>query len=282
LLIVRLNIINGGTELVQIFKVIFLSAIGIFIIILAVYYLAWKRPGYFLEVKEAGETGNFVTIANQNHPYVHEQDNLIVFNGADIRNPNDLQIKQLVEKWESLKPDIVLIEGTLGFFLPGIMNPVKKFGIAGLAYELAERNNAKIYSFDLPVEKIVDKLLKKYSSEQVALSLALHSYIENRKNEKSYSNDEFLREYLSKLRFLDLNASVKSVRDIDKIWERDFTKLKNWRAIDSFPGYIGEITIEINLIKNKHLACLINHFTGLNKKVMVINNSDTLLVVQNK
>lgn len=265
----------------QIFKVIFLSVIGISIIILVVYSLAWKKPQYFLNVEEQTGLSSFAPISNsnQNKPYIHEQENLIVFCGSDTRNPEDQQIKQLEEKWESLNPDVVLIEGSIGFFLPGIMNPVRKFGVAGMAYELAQQNNTSIYSFNLPAEKIVDKLLNKYPHEQIAVALAIQSYYENAGSRKLNSNDEFMREYLSSLRCSNLNVTIKSAKDIDRIWERDFSKHRNWRILEELPGYVGEIAMEINSIKNKHLLCLIDHFTRQNKKVLVINNFDTLTVI---
>ena len=265
----------------QIFKVIFLSVIGMFIIVVTAYLVSWKRPEYFLNVEENTNPNNFVNTSIQSDPYYRERDNLIVFNSADTRNPEDLPVKQLEEKWNSLKPDIVLIEGTLGFFIPGLMNPVKKFGISGMAYQLAAENNIKVYTYALPVEKIIEKLLKKFPPEQIAVSLALHSYNENAKYVKSNSNDEFIREYISKLRYSDIYVNVKSARDIDRIWERDFSKMKSWRSMETLPGYIGDIAREINTIKKKHLLCLIDHFTGLNKKVLVVNNSDSLLAMKN-
>ncbi len=266
----------------QIFKVIFLSVIGISIVILAVFWASWKRPEYFLNVNESAGWDNFINVSNQNNSYFRELDNLVIFNCTDTRNPDDTPVKQLEEKWSSLKPDIVLIEGTLGFFLPGLMNPVKKFGISGLAYQLASENNIKVYKYSLPVGKIIEKLLKKFPPEQIAVTLALHSYNENSKYGKSLSNDEFIREYFSKLRYTELNVALKSARDIDRIWERDFSQLKSWRTMGVLPGYIGEIAREVNSIRNKHLLCLIDHFTGQNKKVLVVNHSDSLPARKNQ
>lgn len=258
----------------QIFKVIFLSAIGILILIIGIYLLAWKPAKCYTDVED--------TILAEGYSGAEEKDNLIILCSNNPAAPNDNDIKQLEEKWNKLKPEVVLIEGKEGFLIPGIMDPVEKFGISGKAHELALKNNVEIFSYSLPDDKIVQKLRSKYSSEQIALAVVLNSYIHGSDCAKSISRDNILRACIYNQRRLNLDSKINSVQDIDRIWERDFPGAKNWRTAGQLSGYAGEIADELEKIKHKHYLNLINHFLKQNKKIFVVGNPVVTTLVEAK
>lgn len=126
----------------KIFKVIFLASLGISAVLVVTYLWAWKTPGHYLNVSEIPESNlkDYEQAVPGNEPLIIENSNLIVVSLPDVNNPNDLRIKQIEEKWNRFKPDVSLVDMQADFFLPGIMDPVKKFGPAGRIYELVKES----------------------------------------------------------------------------------------------------------------------------------------------
>lgn len=244
----------------KIFKAVFLPALGISIVILTVHLWSWKQPDCLLNVEETGETGD-----------VSGKSNLTIINTGLIK-PDDDAITGLNKKWNELNPDILLIKRKVGFYLPGIMDPVKKFGLAGIARELAHKNNATVYTYSLPDEKIIEKLTGKYSHEQIELTMILSAYYENLREATNSSRECVIRECINNSRCTGLKSKIRAVRDIDLAWQNDFGNRHNWRDTNELPGYAGEIEKEINEIKKKHYINIINHFIRQNKKVFVIGS----------
>lgn len=250
----------------QIFKAVFLPAIGISILLFAVYIWAWKQPKCYTGVEESGsDTGLELGLANGNNK-------LVFFEAPDNLSSEHYRVKQLEDKWETEKPDLLLVEGKTGFFLPGLMDPVKKFGLTGKAQELALKNKIDVYSYNLPNEKIVEKLLPKYSPQQIALSFVLSSYFRSLKCSKNISRENVLRDCLYDNRYTVLNTNIYSAQDVDRMWQRDFPNSKSWRDSNYLPGYTGEIEMEVGRIKQRHYYNLINHFLKQNRKVFVVGN----------
>lgn len=252
----------------QIFKAVFMPAIGISIILFAVYVWAWKQPKCFTEVEEtdiASDSRAELDLTGANNK-------LVFFESSGNINPEHYNVKQLEDKWETEKPDLLLVEGKTGFFLPGLMDPVKKFGLTGKAQELALKNKIDIYSYNLPGEKIVEKLLPKYSPQQIALSFVLSSYFRSLKCSKNISRENVLRDCIYNNRYAALNTNIYSARDIDRMWQRDFPNSKSWRDSNYLPGYTGEIEMEVSRIKQRHYYNLINYFLKQNKKMFVVGN----------
>jgi hypothetical protein len=251
---------------VQIFKAIGLPVIGISIIIFTVYIWAWRQPKCVTEVEDADTVGNLQTDFN----LINSNSKLVFFDVSGSINSGDYSIKQLEEKWQGGQPDLLLVDGKTGFFLPGLMDPVKKFGLTGKALELALKNKVAVYSYNLPDEKIVEELLKKYPPRQIALSFVLSSYFRNSKCSKNISRENVLRDCIYNNRYTVQSTALNSAKDIDRIWERDFPNSKSWRDSNYLPGYTGAIEMEISKIKQRHYYNLISHFLKQNRKIFVV------------
>lgn len=123
----------------------------------------------------------------------------------------------------------------------------------------------------MPAEILTERLLKKFTTEQVALSLLLESYYENRKHFNAYISERKLNEFIHSTNFVQFAGKIKSITDVDNIWKQNFTNRPGWRENIEMPeGFIKEIKIEKENIKNRHLNCLIKHFNSENKKVFAL------------
>lgn len=246
----------------QIFKVIFLSAMGIALILFIIRLWAWEKPES-IPVDYSADVNNRPQLNN----------NVVIYDTGG-------NIEGLIAKWELLNPDILLVERDKGFLLPGLMDPLKKFGIAGKAEEIALKKKVKIFTFSLSDEKIAECLVKKYSPEQISFSIILNSYFEYLSGNNSLMRDNLLKDRINEYRNKGMNGNICSIETIDKIWKRDFPEARNWRDTNHLPGYAGEIENEINNIKEKYYNSVINYFTDRNKKIFVIRKTNSNSILQ--
>ncbi|MGC5326055.1 hypothetical protein [Brevibacillus sp. SYSU BS000544] len=211
--------------------------------------------------------------------------NVIVFGARHTKDPHDEQIQQIEAEWKSFKPTVALVEGRLGFLAPGLMDPVKNYGEMGKVNELAKKDHVPVYSWELPKETAVTRLLSihKYTPEQIALYQILLPYFSNYRFGKPENPDRFVEEYLSRGKLPGLENTIVSVADIDKIWKRDFGQEKDWRDTSDeieLPGYLQEIGYDYSDIRDQHLAALIKHFQEKNEKVFAITGSSHAVIVE--
>lgn len=256
----------------QIIKAAILAVTGISIIIFAVHSLSWKTPPYILNVKVGARQEN-VQFASLNESgngvSVSRSRNLAIVISKGNSNVQEEEKEKLIAEWNSLNPEVLLIERKIKFFLPIIMNPVKKFGLAGFAREIANEKNTEVYTYDLPALIIAEKLLEKYPAEQTAMAMILYLFRNQICEENQVSTESTLRECINEIRNSYSGSPVKSVYDFEKIWERDFPGV-NWRSENSFKGYAGEILSEIKDIRKKHISLVVSYFIEGGKRVLAV------------
>ncbi len=245
----------------HIYKAVFFTAMGIAVIIFGVYLWSWKQP------ENAAAYGNLTSEEAAGIIKKGRSDNKLAIIDSNLNS-----VQAFDSAWNKLNPDLVLVEGSLGFFLPGVMDPVKKFGIEGRARELALKRNLMLYSYRLDDKTITSELMKKYSKEQVALTMLLDSYYSGMAADKNISPENIIRECIHKSRCGGFDAGFKSAREIDIIWVRDFGNSADWRYAERLTGYAGTIAAEIKLMKKKHLQLLIASFLSSGKKVLAVDN----------
>lgn len=245
----------------RIYKAVFITAMGIAVIIFGVYVWCWKQP----DSAKRGEnlaTDEAVRIVQKG----------IAENRIKIISSNSISVSAFDSIWNNINPEVVLVEGRLGFFLPGLMDPVKKFGIEGRARELALEKKLMLFSYRLDDDKIASSLMQKYTQEQVAFTMVLHSYYSGIKSGVNISPENAVRECINKSRCSGIDAKFRSAREIDIIWARDFGNSKDWRYAEGLTGYAGEIALEIKTLKKKHIENLVASHLAAGKRVLIVDN----------
>jgi hypothetical protein len=161
---------------------------------------------------------------------------------------------------------------------------VRNYGEFGLVMELARKADIPVYSWEIPIEKDVQKMLKKFSPEQVSLFYILRPYFSNLRFGKPASPEEYIAEYIVKrTNYPGLQGTIKDVKDIDRIWARDFKGLPDWRETSDeygLPGYLKDISEASNLSRNEHLACVIISLVEKGERVYVIGGSSHPVCVE--
>ncbi len=278
--------------------------LGIFLLVIAavifLFYFAWRSPAFYEGNTECKLTVPPMTMAeydsvSQSHPrpFIIDIDaskkdpkwGKVLFYGAThTRNPKDPQIADIEKRWDSFDPTACLIEGRLGFLIPGLMDPTEKFGEAGYVYKLARRDGVEDYTWEQPLDNEITAVLRKFKPEQVAMFYVLRPYFSNLRFGKPNNPDEYVQAFIEKRTLHpELQNTIKTVGDIDAIWNREFRgkdkqgkQIKDWRETSDeygLPLWLGDVSAESNFVRNEYLACLIVKLVKQGKRVFVIGGS---------
>ncbi|UQA59183.1 hypothetical protein [Polyangium aurulentum] len=253
------------------------------------WFWAWRSPPYHLDVPAAEATSRIVPFARygeiENHarPYVVDAGSIVVFGATHTRDPADPQLATLESAFEKLAPTVVLVEGRLGFLLPGIMDPVVHHGEGGKANALARAAGARVYNWDLPKDVLARRLVEKFTQEQVSLYVVLLPYFSKLRFGKPASPDDFVAEFLHRAAIPELGGAIRSVADIDRVWQRDFPGKPDWRDTSDeygLPGYLGAMMAASNDARNEHLVRLLLHLRGQGERVLAVTGSSHAACVE--
>jgi hypothetical protein len=222
-------------------------------------------------------------IADHARPYVVDAGDVVVFGATHTRDPADRELALLEAAFARHRPTVVLVEGRLGFLLPGLMDPVAKYGEMGKASALARAAGARVYSWDLPKDVLARRLAGKFKPEQVALFVVLTPYFGQLRFGKPSSPDDFVSGFLHRASIPELAGTLGSVADIDRLWKRDFAGKPGWRDTSDeygLPGYLGELMSASNDVRNEHLVRLVLHLRGRGERVFAVTGSSHAACVE--
>jgi len=257
-------------------KVFLWVILAVIILCGIIYLISWKSPKYY-KVSDIHNTDsiipfkNYAQIIDHQRPFIISSPNkYTVFGSAHTRDPNHFEIALIEKEWQKLKPTIALIEGRLGFLIPGIMDPVKNLGEGGKVKALAEKNNVPIYNWDLPKEILAEQLLKKFNAEQVALSQILNPYFGQLRFGKPTSPEGFIEEYLKRAKYVQQENNIKTAADVDRIWKKYFPAGPDWRNVsdeNGLPGYLEDMIAITNDLRNRQLVVVIKELSAKGERV---------------
>lgn len=253
------------------------------------WFWAWRSPPFYLDVPPAEAASRIVPfarygeMADHPRPYVVEAGEVVVFGAQHTVDPAEPELAALEAAFVRLRPTVVLVEGRLGFLLPGLMDPVKKHGEGGKANALARAAGARVYSWDLPKDELARRLVGKFTPEQVALFVVLTPYFSKIRFGKPASPDDFVSGFLHRATIAELAGTLGSVADIDRIWKRDFAGGPDWRDTSDeygLPGYLGALMGTSNDLRNEHLVRLLLHLRGRGERVFAVTGSSHAVCVE--
>ena len=248
-----------------------------------VFLIAWKSPKYYVATNHSAHTyipfKNYK--ANHRKPYIIVQKNLVLFGAEHTRNPKDVQLRLIKNKWERLQPTVALVEGRLGFLLPMFMNPVENLGESGKVKELASRDDIPIYNWDLSKEELARRMQAVFNKEQIALSQILNPYFSNMRFGKPANPEDYIAGYLKRAANVGMEKEIKSVTDVDRLWKKYFPAT-DWRNVSDeygLPGFLGEMMAVSNDLRNQQLIDAVKELTAKGERVFVICGSSHAVCV---
>ncbi len=120
-------------------------------------------------------------------------------------------------------------------------------------HALARRDGVALYSLEPDYETEVADLLVDWSAEQVALYFTMRVYW----SEAGGQPDDDLAEHLLAKRtaVAGLEGALGSAADIDRVWQRDFPELADWRGLRGMPAdsYLREIDLASRRVRGRHM-----------------------------
>jgi hypothetical protein len=254
-----------------------------------VYFFTWRSPAHFKQENDCRDTVGILSmrqyrLVRDTHarPFIVQTERVLVYGSNHTKNPDDPQIKDIEEKWNSFKPTVLLVEGRLGFLMPGIMNPVKTFGENGKAYQLAKKNKVTTLSWEMEKDNLMKLLTEKFPAEQVALKEILNPYFSNLRFGKPDNPEKYVSQSLDRARFVGQENTFKTVDDVDRIWKRDFPNI-DWRNEsdhDMLPGYLQDIADATQRLRNIQLVCMIKELTAKGERVFVVAGSSHAVCIE--
>ena len=274
-------------KVLKILGFILLGVVGIFLLLLFTG-LIWRSPGYFsvaavkdfeqpvMSMEEYSRQGDHV------RPYIYRLKNgkaeVYVLGIDHTKDPNDAQIDSIEKAWEAFDPNVLLVEGRLGFLFSGLQDPVKRHGEGGKAVSLAKRDNVDFYTWEPQKQDEVTMMLKRFPAKQVAMFYSLRPYLSNFRFGKPADPDAKLQSYIdSRTDYDGIRGEINTVSEIDSIWKADFPQEKDWRDStdeQGWPkGYLAEMAAYSNELRNIHMINAILEMMEQRKKVFITMGS---------
>lgn len=247
-----------------------------------IYLIAWKSPGYYT-LSGSPSTDSIFPFKNYNDIIDHPRPFIIsstgkftVFGASHTRDPRHAELPLIEQEWEKLRPTVALVEGRLGFLIPGIMDPVKNLGEGGKVKALAQKDDIPLYNWDLPKEILAKQLLQKFNAEQIALAQILNPYFGQLRFGKPSSPEDFIQTYFKRAKYVGQENNIRTTTDIDRLWKKYFSAGPDWRTVsdeNGLPGYLEDMIQFTNDLRNRQLVSAIKELTAKGEKIFVICGS---------
>ena len=271
-------------------KILYVLAIFILgLILLFVFDIIWKSPSYYktektqvLETPIMDMTVYMDSLINiHRRPYIFTVESpkggkVIILGVEHINDPSNAQFDSIKHFWGLNKPTVALVEGKLGFYMKWLHNPIELYGESGLTAELAKSNGADLYTWEPSREDEIDLLIKKYPAQKLAMFYSLRPFFGIPVEERASNPEDKLQDLIvERTDKKHLKNTLKSWKDIDSIWQRDFPD-SDWKTFNSgygYPGYFHDIWNSSNLARDEHMVNIIIELVQKGETVFVTMGS---------
>ena len=214
---------------------------------------------------------------NGGNPYILEIDaseggRLVYYGASHTRDPQDPQIADIAERWAAFNPTVALYEGrSRGFFFGALIEPFAGLPEPALVHKLARRDGVRLHTLEPAFADEVAELLESFSPAQVALYFFLRVYSAEA---GGVANEKLAIDLLQKRTDVDgLRGSLKTLADLDALWQRDFADEADWRVVREEPGYLGTISDVSRRIRGEHMARILVHLVREGERVFAVVGS---------
>lgn len=217
-------------------------------------------------------------------PYVVELNGgrgaLLAYGSRHTQDPRDPQMADIERRWNEFRPTVALYEGRQrSFFDTPLLDPIKGKSEAEQLHQLASHDGVKIYTLEPDYAGEVAMLLRKWTSEQVALFFFTRVYW----GEAQGRVDESLANDLLRKRtdVEGLRGSLKTLADVDRVWKRDFPG--DWRAYKGEPprdSYLATIADDSRAVRGEHMARTLIELTQRGERVFCVVGSGNIVRIE--
>jgi hypothetical protein len=257
------------------------------VVVAGIAALAWRSPPFYdapvVALPVPIMTSEQYDSVSEIHPrpYVVTIENgrgsLVLFGAAHTRDAADPQLDSLRALWAAVRPTVALVEGRLGFLLPGFMDPVAAYGEMGAVAALARADGLPIYTWEPRREWEIARMLESFPAQRVALFYVLRPYFSQVRFGRPADPEGFVEEYRRKrTRYPGLEGTLPGIGTIDSVWARDFPRERDWRETSDeygLPGYLADLSARSNGLRDDHLAAVIAALVNRGERVFAVAGS---------
>lgn len=216
---------------------------------------------------------------------------LIFFGSIHTFNSKHPQFKELQKLFKNFKPEIVLVEGGISpEKFASKEEATKKEGERGLIQYLCEKFDTPIISCEPKLKSLANKLARKYSKEEVFLSLIIREILCFSMKRENVGVEDFLSYVVKNMKKeIGWKNFDFSLKNLDKIHKKFFNRklnpldIKFYRKI-SYPIYnnsiFNEISREESRIRDKHVFNLIKRMLRKYSRVFVVMGSSHAIALE--
>lgn len=208
-------------------------------------------------------------------PIIHERSigkgAALIFGAEHSSDPSHPQFSDLQDVYDRFNPDVVLVEGRMGFFLPPLMHPIKMFGESGAMSANAKRDGLDLYTWELCRSCEPEQLRHRYSDRQVALYLLLRPYSGSDDTTIAAARDRMSSIIADRGNRPGISGVISSQEAFEAAWQEEFPDGPAWHTMHGIyggPGFIGEMFEYGNDIRDHHLLNIIRELTDDGHRVM--------------
>ncbi len=196
---------------------------------------------------------------------------LLYFGSKHSRDRNHPQRERIETLWKRFQPTIAFQEGrSRGYLVGPLYERLLGLPEPAIVHQLARRDNVPLYSLEPPYEQEIKELLKKWSSERVALYFTMRVYWSEAQGR---ADDGLATDLLAKRTDTpSLRDALQSVADIDRLWKRDFPEMPSWRKLKTEPQdtSLNEISDASRLIRGRHMVRVLVDLARRGERVFAV------------
>jgi len=271
-------------------RLAFWSVLVLALVLLSMLHVAavsWRSPAFYTDcearvfsvpimtMEEYGEV-----IEEHPRPYVVEIDSgggaALLYGAEHSRNPDHPQNDDIRERWQAFAPTAALVEGRLGFLMPGFMDPVGQYGEGGLVFDLARRAGLPVWSWEPPRRVELASMLERWPAEKVALFYVLRPYFGTVRHGVD-DPEGFVEPYRRRrTSWSGLEGNLASMAELDAAWKRHVPAGPDWREVDDqwgLPDAFGPMGSRGNAVRDEHLASVVCDLVDRGHRVFAVMGS---------
>ena len=217
-------------------------------------------------------------------PYVFELTSdgggaLVYYGSRHTQNPDDAQIRDLVERFEAFAPTVALTENDGGIHFGGMNGAVRRLGEFGALKVLASDSDIPIWSMEPTWNDEVAAVTAEFPVEEVTLFYTLRVFISERGDEHDPGKLDRLASHLLKKRGSrpGLEGSLPDLEALDQLWTERFSDLGEWRHLPSSAlapagddTRLHAISTLVNEVRDRHFARTILSFVKDGHRVFAV------------
>lgn len=216
-------------------------------------------------------------------PYVLEIDtnagSLLYYGSSHTRDPDDPQIRDMLDRWKAFQPTVAVTENRGGFHIGAFRGAVRSLGEFAVAIEQAGHAGIPVWSLEPTWEDEIAEVTSVYSPPEATLFYTLRVFLSERGSDRSPDSVERLAEDLLQKRGSrpGLEGSLESLEAMDALWRAVFDDPRDWRDLPPeaiWPGTedtrLQAIARHVNLVRDRHAARTILELVGRGERVFAI------------